>query len=143
MSGDLTYERILQECLTGELKVLNAHLPTRQKPLAILLEEEYPHVLCNDGSVHLFKQRELEYLAGITNSDEQEMLVLPILIQIDTGRSEMDVLCPGDAEKKVIQGVLDMPLDFQGGAARIYRPQLAVLRRRLKTTTQYLYSPHL
>ena len=143
MSGDLPYERILQECLTGELKVLNAHLPARQKNLAALLEEEYPHISCNDGSVHLFKKRELEYLAGLTNKGEQELLMLPILIQIDTGRSETHVLCPGDAEKKVVQSVLDMPLGFQGGAVRIYRPQLTVLRKRLKTTTQYLYSPHL
>lgn len=143
MSGDLPYERILQECLTGELKVLNAHLPARQKNLSSLLEEEYPNVLCNDGSIHLFKRKELEYLAGITSSDEHKLLMLPILIQIDTGRSETKVLCPGDAEKKLIQSVLDMPLDFQEGAARIYRPQLNVLRRRLKTTTQYLYSPQL
>ena len=143
MSGELPYDRILREYLTGELRVLNAHLPGKQKSLADLWDVEYPHVLCNDGSVHLFKRKELRYLASLIDSDERKALLLPILIEVNAGRGEMAVLCLGEVEKKVIQKVLDMPLDVREGRITIYRPQLALVRKRLKTTTQYIFSPQL
>ena len=143
MSGELPYDRVLREYLTGELRILNAHLPGKQKSLADLWDEEYPHVLCNDGSVHLFKQKELRYLASLIDSDEQKALMLPILIEVNTGRGEMTVLCPGEVEGKVIQKVLDMPLDVREGRITLYRPQLALVRKRLKTTTQYVFSAQL
>ena len=143
MSGELPYDRILREYLTGELRVLNAHLPGKQKSLADLWDEEYPHVLCNDGSVHLFKRKELGYLASLIDSDERKALLLPILIEVNAGRGEMAVLCLGEVDKKVIQKVLDMPLDVREGRITIYRPQLALVRKRLKTTTQYIFSPQL
>jgi len=74
MVNELPYQRILQECLKGELRVLNAHLPGKQKPLSVLLTEEYPGVVCSDGSAHLFKRKELEYLAGIINEDVAKAL---------------------------------------------------------------------
>ncbi len=143
MSGELPYDRILREYLTGELRVLNAHLPGKQKSLADLWDEEYPHVLCNDGSVHLFKRKELRYLASLIDSDERKALLLPILIEVNAGRGEMAVLCPGEVEKKVIQKALDMPLDMREGRGTLYKPQLALVRKRLKTTTQYIFAPQL
>ena len=77
MPGELPYERMLQEYLRNELRVLNAHLPRSQEPLSDLLCEEYPHVVCNDGSIHVFKRKELGYLASLIGSDEQEALLLP------------------------------------------------------------------
>ena len=143
MSGELPYDRILREYLTGELRVLNAHMPGKQKSLTDLWDEEYPHVLCKDGSVHLFKRKELGYLASLIDSDERKALLLPIFIEVTAGRGEMVVLCPGEVEKKVIQKVLDMPLDVREGRVTIYRPQLALVRKLLKTTTQYIFAPQL
>ncbi|NOQ18177.1 MAG: DUF61 family protein, partial [Dehalococcoidales bacterium] len=74
MSGELPYDRILREYLTGELRVLNAHLPGKQKSLADLWDEEYPHVLCNDGSAYLFKRKELRYLDSLIDSGERKAL---------------------------------------------------------------------
>ena len=143
MSDELPYDRILREYLTGELRVLNAHLPGKQKSLADLWDEENPHILCNDGSVHLFKRKELGYLASLINSNEQKALLLPILIEVNAGQGEMAALCPGEVEKKVIQKVLDMPLDVREGRVTLYRPQLALVRKKLKTTTQYIFSAQL
>ena len=143
MSGELPYDRILREYLTGELRVLNAHLAGKQKSLADLWDEEYPHVLCNDVSVHLFKRKELRYLASLIYSDERKALLLPILMEVNAGRGEMAVLCLGEAEKKVIQKVLDMPLDVREGRVTLYRPQLALVRKLLKTTTQYIFASQL
>jgi uncharacterized protein (UPF0216 family) len=141
MSGDLPYERLLQESLKHELKVVNAHLPTKQKPLSDLLCEEYPHVICKDGTTHLFNRKELKYLAGLLDAGEQGSLLLPLLIEVGGGLGEMTVVCPGEAATKVIAGVLDMAVEPRQGRITIYKPQLAVIRGRLRTTTQYIFPP--
>ena len=95
MDSELPYERMLQECLKSELKVVNAHLPSKQKLLSDLLDEEYPHILCRDGSTHLFRRKELKYLAGLLDADEQKKLLLPMLIEVGAGGGDMAVSMPG------------------------------------------------
>ena len=141
MSNDLPYEKLLQECLKGELRVVNAGLPRNQKPLSTLLHEEYPHVLCSDGSSHLFKRRELNYLASVINTDEQESLLLPVLIELGQNQAEAAVICQTDVVQKLITKILDMPVTPEQGRITIYKPQLALLRKTLKTTSQYVFSP--
>ncbi len=141
MVNELPYQRMLQECLRGELRVLNAYLPCAQKSLSDLLGEEDPNVVCNDGSTHLFKRKELEYLAGMLDSAEQEALLLPMLIEVNPGQGEMAIICQGGVEEKVISKILDMPVTPKQKRIMIYKPQLALIRKPLKTTTQYLFSP--
>jgi len=141
MPSELPYQRMLQESLRGELRVLNAHLPCGQKPLSDLLGEEYPNVVCNDGSTHLFKRKELGYLASMLDTDEQEALLLPMLIEVNPGQGEMAIICRGKVEEKVISKILDMPVTPKQKRIMIYKPQLALIRKPLKTTTQYLFSP--
>ena len=140
MPGELSYQRMLQECLRGELRVLNAHLPCEQKLLSVLLGEEYPGVVCNDGSTHLFKRKELEYLASLIDTDEQEELLLPMLVEVSSGQDEMAMICQGRVEEKVVSKILDMPVTPRQKRIVLYKPQLALLRKPLKTTTQYLFS---
>jgi len=141
MINELPYERTLQECLRGELRLLNAYLPRQQKSLSDLLREEYPHVVCTDGSPHLFKRKELKYLASLIDADEQEALLLPMLIGVSSGQGEMAIICRGEVEEKVISKILDMPVTPKQQRIMIYKPQLSILRQMLKTTTQYLFSP--
>lgn len=141
MLNELPYQRMLRECLTGELRVLNAYLPCQQKALSDLLGQEDPNVACNDGSAHLFKRRELEYLASMLDSGEQGALLLPMLIEVNPGQNEMAIICQGEVEEKIVSRILDTPVTPEQRRIRIYKPQLALLRKRLKTTTQYLFSP--
>jgi uncharacterized protein (UPF0216 family) len=143
MVNELPYERMLQECLKGELRVLNAHLPDKQKSLSDLLPEEEPNVKCNDGSTHLFKRKELEYLAGLIDPDEQPALLLPVIIEVNPGQDEMAVICRSQVEARVISKVLNMPVSPQQGRIVIYKPQLTVLRKLLRTTTQIVFSPRI
>ncbi len=135
------YEKMLHECLTGELRIVNAALPRSQKRLSSLLAEEYPHVVCNDGSTHFFKKGELAYLAAMLEPDEREALPLPMLIEVGAEQGEAAVICQGEIEEKVVSQVLDMPVRCEQRRIRIYRPQLALLRGKLKTTTVYIFSP--
>ncbi len=141
LPDELPYQRMLQECLRGELRVLNAYLPCEQKPLSNLLGEEYPNVVCNDGSTHLFKRKELEYLASMLDTNEQEALLLPMLIEVNPGQGEVAIICRGEVEEKVISKILDMPVTTKQERIMIYKPQLSLIRKLLKTTTQYLFAP--
>ena len=144
-SGQPRYEKMLQECLRGELRIVNAGLPQSQKRLSNLLTEEYPYVVCNDGSTHFFKKSELAYLASMLDSDEQKALLLPMLIEIGTNQAEAAIPMlsepEGKVEEKIISKTLNMPVICEKGRIRIYKPQLALLRRRFKTTTVYVFSP--
>jgi len=135
------YQRMLQECLRGELRLVNTGLPQSQKWLATLLNEKYPHVLCNDGSTHFFKKSELEYLASMIDTDEQKALPLPMLIELGANQAEAAIICEGKVEEKVISKALNMPVTCEERRIRIYKPQLALLRRKFKTTTVYVFSP--
>lgn len=141
MHDILPYDKMLQEYLRDELRVLNAHLPRNQKTLAELLREEYPHVVCNDGSTHLFKRKELEYLSSLIDADMQGALPLPILVELGQNQAEAAVVCVGEITEEVISKVLAMPIRCKQKRITIYKPQLALLRRKLKTTTQYVFPP--
>ncbi len=140
MTDNLPYEKILEQCLKGELRVVNAGLPRSQKLLSDLLHEEYPHIACSDGNTHFFKKRELEHLASILNPDEQKELLLPILIEVGQNQAETTILCQTEVVQKIITGILNMPVTPEQGRITIYKPQLALLRKMLKTTTQYVFS---
>jgi len=141
------YEKMLQDCLRGELRVVNTGLPQSQKrqskenKLFYLLNEKYPHVVCNDSSTHLFKKSELEYLASMIDTDEQKALPLPMLIELGANQAEAAIICEGKVEEKVISKALNMPVTCEERRIRIYKPQLALLRRKFKTTTVYVFSP--
>jgi uncharacterized protein (UPF0216 family) len=135
------YERVLQESVRGELRIVNAGLPRSQERLSNLLTEKYPHVECQDGSTHSFKKSELEYLASMLDTDEQKALALPMLIELGSNQGEAAIMCEVGVEEKAISKVLDMPVKCEERRIRIYKPQLALLRKKLKTTTVYLFSP--
>jgi uncharacterized protein (UPF0216 family) len=135
------YERMLQESVRGELRIVNAGLPNNQERLSNLLNEKYPHVVCHDGSTHSFKKAELQYLASIVDTDEQEALALPMIIEVGPNQGEAAIICEGKVEEKTVSKVLNMPVTCQKRRIRIYKPQLSLLRRKLKTTTVYAFSP--
>jgi uncharacterized protein (UPF0216 family) len=137
------YEKMFQECLRGELRLVNTGLPQSQKRLTDLLSEEHPHVLSNDGGTHLFKRSELEYLASMLDTEEQRTLLLPMLIELGANQGEAAIVCGAEAEAKVISKALNMPVTCEQGRIRIYRPQLALLRKRFKTATVYVFSPEI
>jgi len=98
-------------------------------------------VVCNDGSTHFFKKSELEYLASMLDTDEQKALPLPMLIELGANQAEIAIICEGKIEEKVISKALNMPVTCEERRIRIYKPQLALLRRKFKTTTVYVFSP--
>ncbi len=135
------YDRLLQESVKNELRVLNSQLPSTQKSLEVLLREEIPSITLRDGSLHLFKKKELKYLSDITDSSLWNNLLLPVIIEVNPGEDEYSIVCRGEVEEKVFSAILGMPVTIRHHRIVIYKPQLAVIRKILKTTTLYLFSP--
>ena len=137
---DESYQRMLTGYLQGELRVINAHLPVNQKSLYDLLNEEYPAIVCKNGENYLFKRRELQLLAGMLTEEEQHSLMLPMLIEVQNGEEETYLICRGNLETKVISWLLKMELRVKSDRITLYRPQLALIRKDLRTATQYVFS---
>ncbi len=136
---------VIARYLGSELSSVNAQLPKKRKTLSHLLHEEHPRVSCLDGSEHFFRIDELRYLASILEDRERDDLLLPMIIEVHSGRSDMMVRCSrgdeeGAVEAKVFAEVLDMPVSVEKTGVRIYRSQLGAMRRALKTTTQYVFT---
>ncbi|MFC1951014.1 DUF61 family protein [Chloroflexota bacterium] len=141
MVDETPSDRILEEYFSAEFRVLNAHLPRTRKSLAELLQEEHPAVQLSDGTAHHFKRKELDYLAGILTTEEQESLLLPIIIKIVPGRNEIGVLSGAqNIEAKVLSHVISMSVTDEKGTITMYKSQLSEVRARLKTTTQYMFA---
>jgi len=135
------YERLLQAYLSSELRLVNSGLPQSRVSLAELSSQVQPQIPCADGSQQMVKRSELEYLSSLLDASDRQSLMLPILIEIAGDQSGAVVICPGSAEQKVVSSVLGMHVEYERpGQMRIYKPQLALLRRKLKTTTQYMFS---
>ncbi len=94
-----------------------------------------------DGSIYSFKKKELQYIASLITPEEENELLLPITIEIGNISSETNVLCQSDIEVKVISKLLGMTMASKNSRIKLYRPQLAILRKITKTTTQYMFSP--
>ncbi|UCC16621.1 MAG: DUF61 family protein [Dehalococcoidales bacterium] len=141
MLDNSRYDRLLQESVKNELRVVNSQLPSAQKSLDVLLKEETPSITLNDGTLHLFKKKELTYLSDITDSSLWNNLLLPVIIELNPGEDEYLIVCRGEVEEKIFSAILGMPVKIRHHRIVIYKPQLAVIRKILKTTTQYLFSP--
>jgi len=141
MVDDSRYDKLLQESLKNELRFLNAPLPGKQKNLAALLEEETPSITSSDGSLQTFKRKELEYLSGLIESDKWDSLLLPVVIEVNPGANQTAIICRSDTEAEVFSALLGMTLTIRNHRIVIHKPQLAAIRKVLKTTTQYLFSP--
>ncbi len=125
--------------LKDEFKALNAQIPRKRKSLTELLKEEHPHVVCNDGSAHFFKKKELEYLSQMLYENEQTSLLLPIIIEITSDQGRVTIRSKEETEAKIFSKILGMNVVCKDGLITIFRPQLNVVRKVLKTTTQYVF----
>lgn len=119
-----------------ELARLNVHLPEKRISLREALSLPKPQVLARDGSVHSFKRGELELLAKLLPEADWEKLQLPILIALEPKLGRGAARVSGEVETRVACKLLGKEAI---GELLIYRPEVALLRRKLPTTTQYLF----
>jgi len=128
----LNSERILEK----ELARLNINLPERRVSLKEALSSSKPQVKTKAGNVHAFKRDELESLSQIIPKETWDELQLPILIALEPKLGRGAARISGKAEVEVVSKILNKT---GAGELLIYRPEVALLRQKLPTTTQYLF----
>jgi len=116
------------------LRYANKHLPISRKTLAQLLSEEYPHVICRDGSIHMFRKSELRELMRYVSSEEAEKLVLPIIIRVDTDLEPLTGFIDDELSAKIVARILN--IEYSKTPLTLYKPQIAILRERFSTAFQ-------
>jgi uncharacterized protein (UPF0216 family) len=124
-------ERLLKK----QILILNRHLPRRRKTLSELLQEPKPHVTGGDGIRHRFKKLELEKLSKMIPKDQWSRLKLPIYIEIEAETSGARVA--GLLETSVVCKLIGK--EEAEDQIFIYRPDIKELRKKLPTTTQYIF----
>jgi uncharacterized protein (UPF0216 family) len=125
--------------LKFELNKLNLHLPKQRISLKEALESARPQIVTRDGNTHTFKREELDFLAGLVQGADREKIRLPILIALDPKFGRGAARITGKAEIMAISQILGKK--SEGGELLIYRPDVATVRRKLPTTTQYVFMP--
>jgi uncharacterized protein (UPF0216 family) len=141
MRTDPPSDSLIGRYLQDDVKILNAHIPRKRKSLAELQEEEHPHVICNDGNAHYFRKRELDFLSQMVSAEEQGTLLLPIILEVTHDSGEIVIRTKEGTEAKILSNILNMPIVHRNNKIVIYRPQLSIVRKVLKTTTQYVFFP--
>lgn len=119
-----------------ELGRLNVHLPENRISLLEALSSPKPSVRARDGSAHFFKREELEALSKLLPEADWDKLQLPILISLEPKLGRGAARISGEPEARVAGKILNKEAT---GELLIYRPEVAILRRKLPTTTQYLF----
>jgi uncharacterized protein (UPF0216 family) len=141
MLTDPSYDDWISRYLRDELKTFNAHLPRKRKVLSELLEEDHPYVIGHDGSAHFFKRKELESLSKLLDQEEAHSLWLPILLEVRLDQEGITIRSRKGIEAKIFSKILRMPVVHTEDFITIFRPQLILLRKVLRTTTQYVFVP--
>lgn len=122
-----------------QMELLNRHLAVSKRDLESLLREERPRLALRDGSTHLIKKQELEYLRELAPEELRSQLLLPIYIELAAERyGEGTARIVGKAECFIVARILGK--EALGDEFFIYKPEVRVLRKALPTTTQYMFT---
>ena len=129
---------VVEKLLQAELRIANKHLPMARKSLAQLLREELPHVLCRDGTVHVFRRSELQKLRSYVSDEEAEKLMLPIVIQVRADMETLTGFVEDELEARVIRRILGLApqLSEKDSKLFLYKPQIYELRSEFSTVFQ-------
>jgi uncharacterized protein (UPF0216 family) len=141
MHTDPPSDSLIGGYLRDDVRILNAHIPRKRKSLAQLHDEEHPHVICNDGNAHYFRKRELDFLSQMISTEEQRTLLLPIMLEVTHDSGEIIIRTKEGTEAKILSRILNMSIVHRNNKIIIYRPQLSIVRKVLKTSTQYVFFP--
>ena len=109
----------------------------KRKTLRELLLEDKPYIIINERR-HRIKKRELDLINELTYNKD---LKIPILLEIESSLESGTVKINGYDEIIVISKILNREINLfsKESSIYIYKPELRILRRKLPTTTAYIF----
>lgn len=129
---------LIEVLLREELRIANKHLPRSRKPLSELLKEEYPSILCRDGTQHFFRRSELESISTLVDKEDYDNLLLPVIITIIPESEGFVGVIDDKYAVKLVSKILG--LERQGDRVYLYEPHLFELRKNYSTIFQIALS---
>ncbi len=130
-------DELLLRALRDELRIINKHLVYERKSLCDLLRMDIPYFILRDGSISIIDRRELELLRSLASNPCR--LKLPIIIEYEPSLGEATYVIRDEEATKTIAKLLDMKSPKT--PLFIYRPQLYIIRSKLRTTTTIVFIP--
>ncbi len=130
---------LFNKLISIELRLINKHLPYKRISLCDLLKMDIPYIVLRDGTVHLIDKEELLYLSKLL-AEEACKLKIPIIIETAPSIGEGVYIIRDHLAKKVIATILGIDYTLDKPLV-IYRPQLYIIREKLRTTTTILFNP--
>ncbi len=129
----------IDRLLAKQIRAMNRHLAVEKFSLEDLLSQDKPRVILRDGSAHYFRREELEFLSSLLSERDRKILRLPIYIELSSSRFGKGTarVC-GTAEVKVISAIIGR--EASGDEIFIYKPEIKLIRKKLPTTTQYMFT---
>ncbi len=132
-------EDYIERILIDEYRVINRHAPYRRRSLKELLSMEIPEVVLRDGTRHMVRREELRFLASILEEKDYPRLMIPIVLEVNPKYGAGAVVIRDPLAARVIAQILG--LKEHSVPLIIYRPQLSIVREKLRTTTTILFMP--
>ncbi|MCD6195578.1 MAG: DUF61 family protein [Staphylothermus sp.] len=129
---------LFNKLISVELRLINKHLPYKRVSLCDLLKMDIPYIVLRDGTVHLIDKEELLYLSKLLG-EEACKLKIPIIIETAPSIGEGAYIVRDHLAKKVIATILGIDYILDKPLV-IYRPQLYIIREKLRTTTTILFN---
>ncbi|WGI16691.1 DUF61 family protein [Methanonatronarchaeum sp. AMET-Sl] len=130
------YKRILMK----QIKALNNHLPQRRASLKQLTKNPEIKLKTRKGEEFTINKEEIKEISEIIPERYWETLKLPIYIEINRKHAKGTYKISGKYACKVVAELLDKEIDENKEELFIYRPEVIELRRKLKTTTEYMFA---
>nr|WP_148677206.1 DUF61 family protein [Staphylothermus hellenicus] len=132
------FNDLIMRALSEELRIVNKHLVYRKKSLCDLLSMDIPYLVLRDGSKSLVDRRELILLKNLVEGDPCK-LMLPIIIEYNPSLGKSAYVVRDEIAAKALSKLLS--LKYENGPLILYRPQLYMVRLKLRTVTTIIFIP--
>ncbi|UOY09812.1 DUF61 family protein [Methanonatronarchaeum sp. AMET6-2] len=123
-----------------QIKALNNHLPRRRASLKELVADPELELETRKGEKFTVDSEEIERISEIIPEQYWGTLKIPIYIEINRKHSKGTYKISGKFACMVVGEILKRDLDKGQENLYVYRPEVIELRRKLKTTTEYMFA---
>jgi uncharacterized protein (UPF0216 family) len=137
MRGSISEEGVLRKLLEH----MNSQVPSKRMKLSDLLAMADPRYIGRDGAEYMVSREELELVKDSLAFLQIGDIRLPIVLIADSSQEQSVWRIEGESECALVQHLLGKSDKERKERIFLYPPHIAVLRRKLPTTTVCMLVP--